>query len=249
MNYKLLLDTAVAAGELMLENGAETYRVEDTMHRILSLSRLQTAEVFVTMTGFVATLDDPSIHSMTVVRRITERGTNLDMIDQLNSLSRNLCSGELSLEAAARQIQDLKSHPWKPGAFLVSTPVVTAAFALTYGGTLSEAFLSAVTGFVIAVCLYAYRRLKLPSFFGTLLSSAAASVLASGFLRMFPFFGNLDSVIIASIMPLVPGVAITNAVFDTLHGDYLSGTARMLEAFVTAAAVAMGIGIGLGISG
>ncbi len=249
MNYKLLLDTAVAAGELMLENGAETYRVEDTMHRILSLSRLQTAEVFVTMTGFVATLDDPSIHSMTVVRRITERGTNLDMIDQLNSLSRNLCSGELSLEAAARQIQDLKSHPWKPGAFLVSTPVVTAAFALTYGGTLSEAFLSAVTGFVIAVCLYACRRLKLPSFFGTLLSSAAASVLASGFLRMFPFFGNLDSVIIASIMPLVPGVAITNAVFDTLHGDYLSGTARMLEAFVTAAAVAMGIGIGLGISG
>ena len=49
-------------------------------------------------------------------------------------------------------------------------------------------------------------------------------------------------------MPLVPGVAITNAVFDTLHGDYLSGTARMLEAFVTAAAVAMGIGIGLGVS-
>ena len=43
MNYKLLLDTAVTAGELMLENGAETYRVEDTMHRILSLSRLQTA--------------------------------------------------------------------------------------------------------------------------------------------------------------------------------------------------------------
>ena len=129
------------------------------------------------------------------------------------------------------------------------TLIVTAAFALTYGGTLSEAFLSAVTGFVIAVCLYACRRLKLPSFFGTLLSSAAASVLASGFLRMFPFFGNLDSVIIASIMPLVPGVAITNAVFDTLHGDYLSGTARMLEAFVTAAAVAMGIGIGLGISG
>ena len=249
MNYKLLLDTAVAAGELMLENGAETYRVEDTMHRILSLSRLQTAEVFVTMTGFVATLDDPSIHSMTVVRRITDRGTNLDMIDRLNSLSRGLCAGELSLEEAARQIRELKAHPWKPGAFLIATPVVTAAFALTYGGTLPEAFLSILAGFAIAVCLYVCRRLKLPSFFGTLLSSAAASVLASGFLRMFPFFGNLDSVIIASIMPLVPGVAITNAVFATLHGDYLSGTARMLEAFVTAAAVAMGIGIGLGISG
>ena len=131
MNYKLLLDTAVTAGELMLENGAETYRVEDTMHRILSLSKLQTAEVFVTMTGFVATLDDPSIHSMTVVRRITERSTNLDMIDKLNALSRRLCTGELELDAAFSQVQELKARPRKPHAFLLSTPIVTSAFALT----------------------------------------------------------------------------------------------------------------------
>ena len=31
MNHKLLLDTAVLAGEIMLCSGAETYRVEDTM--------------------------------------------------------------------------------------------------------------------------------------------------------------------------------------------------------------------------
>ena len=73
MNNKLLLDTAVMAGELMLQSGAETYRVEDTMQRMLSLSRLQTAEVFVMITGFVATLDDPSIHSMTVVRIFTKK--------------------------------------------------------------------------------------------------------------------------------------------------------------------------------
>lgn len=41
------------------------------------------------------------------------------------------------------------------------------------------------------------------------------------------------------------GGAITNAVFDILHGDYLSGVARAAEAFVTAAAVAIGIGIGM----
>ena len=46
-------------------------------------------------------------------------------------------------------------------------------------------------------------------------------------------------------MPLVPGVAITNAVYDTLHGDYIPGAARMLEAFVTAAAIAIGVGLGM----
>ena len=51
--------------------------------------------------------------------------------------------------------------------------------------------------------------------------------------------------IVSAIMPFVPGAAITNAVFDTLHGDYLSGLARAAEAFVIAAAVAAGIGIGM----
>lgn len=246
MDYKLLLDTAVMTGELMLESGAETYRVEDTMHRMLSLSKLQTAEVFVTMTGFVATLDDPAIHSMTVVRRIRSRGTDLNRIDELNTLSRRLCTGDLSLEEAFRKVRLLKRQPVKAQAFLFATPVVTAAFGLTYGGSLTEALAAALTGFFLALCLYGCRRLRVQPFFGTLLGAAAASALAAGLLRLFPAFGSLDAVVIASIMPLVPGVAITNAVFDTLHGDYLSGTARTLEAFVTAAAVAMGIGIGLG---
>ena len=55
----------------------------------------------------------------------------------------------------------------------------------------------------------------------------------------------MDTVIISSIMPMVPGVAITNAIRDTLRGDYISGGARALEAFVTAAAVAIGVGVGI----
>ena len=52
-------------------------------------------------------------------------------------------------------------------------------------------------------------------------------------------------VITSSIMPLVPGVAITNAIRDTLQGDYMSGGSRAMEAFVSAAGIAVGIGIGL----
>ncbi len=46
-------------------------------------------------------------------------------------------------------------------------------------------------------------------------------------------------------MPLVPGVAITNAIRDTLNGDYVSGAARALEAFIKALAIALGVGLGL----
>jgi uncharacterized membrane protein YjjP (DUF1212 family) len=56
---------------------------------------------------------------------------------------------------------------------------------------------------------------------------------------------QLDALIGGSIMPLLPGVAITNAIRDTLQGDYMSGGARAIESFVLAASSAVGIGIGI----
>ena len=64
-DYKLYLDTATMAGKLMLQNGAEIYRVEDTIRRMLEVSGLKTAEVYVTATGIMVTLDDPKEDSMT----------------------------------------------------------------------------------------------------------------------------------------------------------------------------------------
>ena len=74
---------------------------------------------------------------------------------------------------------------------------------------------------------------------------AAGVAAAAAVLKVTEPVVNMDTVIISSIMPMVPGVAITNAIRDTLRGDYISGGARALEAFVTAAAVAIGVGAGI----
>lgn len=97
-DYKLLLDTAVLAGQIMLSSGAEIYRVEDTIHRILSVSGLKSAEAYVTATGLIVTLDNPDMDSMTVVKRIRNRDTNLNRIAKTNEISRRFCAGEMSLK-------------------------------------------------------------------------------------------------------------------------------------------------------
>ena len=97
-DYKLLLDTAVLAGEIMLRSGAEVYRVEDTIHRMLAVSGLKTTEAYVTATGLIVTLDDPNMDSLTVVRRIRNRDTNLSQIAETNQISRRFCTGDLTLK-------------------------------------------------------------------------------------------------------------------------------------------------------
>ncbi len=58
---------------------------------------------------------------------------------------------------------------------------------------------------------------------------------------------EIERVIAGSVMMLLPGVAITNAIRDTLHSDYMAGSAKIVEAFAIAASVGVGIGAGLAI--
>lgn len=247
MDYKLLFDVAVLAGELMAQNGAETYRIEDTMLRILQLSKLKVAEVFVMTTGFSVTLDDPKMDSMTVVRRIAKREMNLGRIHEVNRLSRQLCVGEITLEDALRELKRIKREvpPFK-GKYL-SMLAVTAAFTLMFGGGITEVAVAAVAGLCSALILKFCKRLSMHLFLCDILCATCISIVAYTFGQFISGNYNFDTVVIGAIMPFVPGVAVTNAVFDTLHGDYLSGLARAMEALVIAVAIAVGIGLGMSI--
>ena len=97
---------------------------------------------------------------------------------------------------------------------------------------------------VLAFLITLGKKIQMSSFilnaicaFGVAVTAACVNRVTSGW--------NLDIVIISSLMPLVPGVAITNAIRDTLRGDYISGGARILEAFLTAAAIGLGAGTGM----
>ena len=108
VDYMLLVDTAVLAGEIMLESGAEAYRVEDTISHFLKTAHLKHAQVFVTMTGIIATLSDPSIEAITVVRRVSKRSTNLNKIYLVNDVSRKFAGQELGLKEAFSELKQIR---------------------------------------------------------------------------------------------------------------------------------------------
>lgn len=245
MDYKLLLDSVVMAGEVMLRSGAETWRVEDTMLRMLRMSQLKTAQVFAMTTGFTVTLDDPSMDSLTVVRRIESRSMNLERVDQINQISRNFCRGELTVEEMFREVKKIYREPGDTRAHLPGYMILTAGFTLMLGAAAQDAAVAAVAGILSGFGVWLCRRIGLHVFLVNAIGAFLIGVTAILCTRLLPGAYDLHSIIIGSIMPLVPGVAITNAVYDTLHGDYISGAARMLEAFVTAAAIGIGVGLSM----
>ncbi|MBU3839543.1 MAG: threonine/serine exporter family protein [Candidatus Ruminococcus intestinipullorum] len=246
MDYKLLMNVAVLAGEIMLRSGAETYRVEDTMEHFLKTAQTQVAEALVLMTGIAATIDHPDMETITVIRRVHSRGTNMYRIVKVNEISRKYCAGELSLEQTYNELKAIKGKQYSVCFYNLATICVPAGFAPLFGGGLKEIVASAAIGCILALILTIGKRLQIGGFILNVFSAmgiAVSSLILCSVLSEI----HLETVVISAIMPLVPGVAITNAIRDTLRGDYLSGGARMLEAFVIATAVALGVGVGMAV--
>ncbi len=246
MNYKLLVDTAMLAGEIMLSGGAETYRVEDTMCRILKISGFEKTETFVTPTGIFLTLGDSNIDSITVVKRVDNRIINISHIYETNNVSRKLCNGTITLEEAYDELKNIKNREQNSRiANYLCTMLASLAFTILLGGDWLNSIIAGLNGSLIVVILIITRKVKINSFVKNLVASILIAFNSMFFLYKFGSAIQLDTLIGGSVMPLLPGVAITNAIRDTLQGDYMSGGARAIEAFVSATSTAAGIGIGM----
>lgn len=246
MDYRKLADTAMLAGTIMLRGGAETNRVEDTMQRILNTSGAGTTEVLVLSTALMLTIDDPSISAISKMQRISSRGTNIGNICVVNQLSRQYCGGEISLDEMYQELKLLKEANRYPEWLChVCTMLTVMMFTLLLGGKVVEALLSVVSAVVLVAFQILVSKLQLNQFMFHMASLACATFFVTALVGGFSIPCNLELIIAGTAMPSLPGVAITNAIRDTLHGDYISGSARVMEAFVRAISCAVGIGAGL----
>ena len=57
--------------------------------------------------------------------------------------------------------------------------------------------------------------------------------------------GDVNMTIVSTLMPFLPGLALTNAIRDSMRGDLLSSGARLGQALTRAVVLAGGAGAGL----
>lgn len=233
---------AVLAGEVLLRNGAETSRAEETMGHIARACGAGGVESFVIPTGVFITVTDKAGRSLTSMRRVTERTINLDRIAKVNELSRSLSEGRLQPDAAQALLAEIAKERTGFGLMpsMLASGGVGGTFAVLQSGGQGEvlaAFLAALTVRYIA---HVVSKLHGVQFSFEFLGALAAALVGSLAHLFWPGISR-DIVIIGGVMPLVPGMAITNAIRDVIAGDLLSGLSRGLEAVLTSAAVAMGV--------
>lgn len=247
-NEELVLDTARLAGCLILENGGETFRAEETVMRICAAGGYAESEVIAIPTGIFVTLVDGDISYKTRVKRIQKRWVDLIRIDKTNTVSRALASGEISFEDALRQLRELSINRYGRFDLLkrcLYSAFATGFFTLVSGGSLFDGAVAFLCGASVQLLSASFSRINIFPFIVSLTGSMLIAVITVTAVTLTGL-GNIDKIIVGAIIPLLPGVAMTNAIRDTIMGDLISGSARFTEALLSAVGIAGGVGIVFG---
>lgn len=245
---KKILETALLAGQILCESNAESYRVEDTMTRILSASHASYAVAVSFSTSIYAILDDPSYEfgSYAGIKRIRFRANNMNRIAAVNNISRQIVNEDITIDEAFRELMVISQTPRQYDALtnLVGNVLMTTSFAIIFGGGMNEAIFSFFGGIWIGLAIYLSRRLKLNLGLEMFVEAFLITIFIYGLYGTFHLNIKAGIALIACLMPLVPGTALTNAVRDIFREDYIAGSSRFLEAFFTAVMIAVGVIVG-----
>ena len=248
MNYSAQLDLATDIGYELAMSGAETFRIEESINRILA-SYGVTSEVFAIPNCLIVSMETPDGEIMTRMRRIGYHGNDLDGVECFNAMSRAICNRKPSIEEARTwfdQSHLIRKHYSLP-VYLLGNAVGAFGFALFFGGNHVDALLSAVCGLVIGLMSRFLGTVKTNPFFKTIASSFVMALIAYSMAGL-GLTRNVDAVIIGALMILVPGLLFTNAMRDIIYGDTNSGVNRIVQVLLIAMAIALGTAAAWGVT-
>lgn len=240
MDYYLLTEVAADLGYELAMSGAETYRIEESITRVLGTYGIE-SEVFAIPNCLHVSFETDSRKPLTRMRRIGFHGTNLEAVERYNALSRRICSEKPDPQTARKWLTETKSTIRTFGVLgnLIAHFVGSFGFSLFFGGCVLDGIWAGICGFVVYFVNRLMDDLNTNPFFSTTASSFAMAVVAY-IIAALGLTPNVDTVIIGTLMILVPGLLFTNSLRDIIFGDTNSGINRLVQVILIAVAIALG---------
>lgn len=248
MNYEVLLDLVTELGYNLAMCGAETFRVEESVNRILSAYGAN-SEVFAITNCLTISIRTCDGQTFTRIKRIGFHGIDLDSVEKYSNLSRRICSEKPSPEIANQWLKETNNSRvrHKLPIYLLGNILGAAGFAVFFGGTLFDAICAGICGILVGLTDCFFGKFGTNQFFKTIFLSFVMTAVAN-ITGVLGIADNTDTVIIGTLMILVPGLLFTNAMRDIIFGDTNSGINRIVQVLLIAAAIALGTGVAWNLS-
>ncbi|MGM9737962.1 MAG: threonine/serine exporter ThrE family protein [Candidatus Cryptobacteroides sp.] len=231
-----VLKFASEAGRVLLENGAEISRVEETMERIATHYGESGENFFVLSNGIFTTGK-----SYANAEFIPIKGASLDKVVEVNQLSRDIALQDLSLDEARLRLAAIRNKKPKPAWELyLGAAFGCAGFCAIFGGSLLDCGASLVAAVILNCFVMKIGTPYLSKTLGNICAGFIGTLICI-FFQMAGFGDSLGNMIVGTLILLIPGVAFTNGLRDMANEDYLAGITRLLDALMMFLSIAIGV--------
>lgn len=225
--------------------GLPSHRLETTMTG--AADRLDCElQIFALPTGLIMSFKQHDRYD-TRLLRMEDSGIHLERLARLSSVADRIIAGSLDPGAGKVQIERIMDGPdrWGPVAVVSAYILSAAAFAVFFGGGLTELIIAVLEGLAVGLLAIATQRVRVSRRLFELASALAAAWIATW---AGGFFGHFVEWIplAAGLIILLPGMATVDAVEELASGHLASGGARL--AGVVVVFLAMTFGAVLGVS-
>jgi uncharacterized membrane protein YjjP (DUF1212 family) len=240
-----IIDIACKAGKIVLENGGETYRVEETMLYFCRAFGIHKCESYSTPTTIIISIIDNNGESFTRMMRILSRGININKVEAVNNLSREINEKPMTIAEAKKKLQEINDkQPYSLWIDALAGGLASAAFTVIFGGEWMHFLSGMVTGILLQLTLAGLDKIQ-PGYFTTNFIGGAVAATLGLLLSYLGILTDWWIVTFSSLMLLVPGILFTNALRDAVAGELVSGISRGVEALGIAVALASGAAVAI----
>ena len=248
MDYNTLLDLVADLGYRLAMNGAETFRVEESVNLITKAYGIE-SEAYAIPNCLIVSIETAEGKPMTRMRRIGYHGNNLDSVERYSNLSRRICKERPEPQVATQWLKETDASRVGYGvlAKLLGSFLSAFGFAILFGSSFLDCLCAGVCGIATGAVNVLMDKLKANQFFRTIIAAFIMALLAY-LLAALGIANNADTIIIGTLMLLVPGLLFTNAMRDIIYGDTNSGINRVVQVFLIAAAIALGSAAAWGVT-
>ena len=166
MDYDVLLELTTDLGYRLAMNGAETFRVEESVRRILSAYGIE-SEVFAIPNCLTVSIETHDGKPMTRMRRIGFHGNDLDTVEKYSNLSRRICAEKPAPSTALQWMKetDVSVRAYSLPILLLGNFLGAFGFAIVFGGSIIDGICSGISGTLIGLINHYLGKLKVNPFF------------------------------------------------------------------------------------
>ena len=210
------MDAVLQAGRLLMESGAEIYRIEDTMGHMAKSLGIRDFSTYVVNRGVMISGLNRSGLKESRVLATSAPSIHLGKLEEVNRLSRELA--EQPNQPVSSIFQKLRTieHKtfYRPLEDIIACVIGAGSFSLALGSSWIDGTAAAISGLFVGIVMQLFSRFIHTSFL---------------------------QIILGTLMILIPGAYFVNAIREFTQNNYYSGLALMLSGVSTCLSISVGV--------